>query len=166
MKEKCGSCNGIGKVIVKKTCTVDVPAGVVSGSTKVFHGQGDEGLYGGEPGDFIVCFEVEDHLYFRREGDNAHCAVEISFPHAILGTKVDVVNIYGKVLEIQIESGIQHEQFVKVKGEGFPNESNGRGDFIIQILIQVPSKKITKEEKDLLQKLITLPSFQMKAIQK
>jgi len=165
-KEKCLACNGTGKITTKKTCTVEVPAGVVSGSTKVFHGQGDEGLNGGEPGDFIVCFEVEEHPFFRREGDNAYCTAEIPFPSAILGNKVEVQTIYGKDLEIQIEPGIQHGQFIKVKGEGFANESNGKGDFLIQILVQIPSKKVTKEEKELLLKLAALPTFQFKAIQK
>jgi len=165
-KEKCSSCNGMGKITTKKTCTVEVPAGVVSGSTKVFHGQGDEGFNGGEPGDFIVCFEVEDHTFFRREGDNAYCTAEIPFPSAVLGSKVEVQTIYGKDLEIQIEPGIQHGQFIKVKGEGFANESNGKGDFLIQILIQIPNKKVNKEERELLQKLSILPTFQFKAIQK
>jgi len=164
-KGDCIHCNGTCKVTVKKTCTVEVPAGVVSGSTRVFHGQGDEGSFGGEPGDFIVCFEVEEHIFFRRDGDHAYCIAEISFPHALLGTKMEVMTIYGKPLELQIEPGIQSGQFVKVKGEGFANESNGRGDFIIQLIINIP-KKLTKEERDLLQKLAILPSFQMKANQK
>jgi len=165
-KEKCSACSGLGKVTTKKTCTVEVPGGVVSGSTKVFHGQGDEGINGGEPGDFIVCFEVEDHQFFRREGDNACCTVEISYPHAVLGTSMEVLSIYGKPLQIQIDPGIQHGQFIKVKGEGFANESNGKGDFLIQVVVQIPQKKLLKEERELLQKLALLPSFQLKAIQK
>jgi len=164
-KEKCSSCGGVGKVTTKKTCTVEVPAGVVSGSTKVFHGQGDEGINGGEAGDFIVCFEVEEHRYFRREGDNVYCTLEIPFTQAALGASVEVVSIYGKNLQLQIENGIQNGQFIKVKGEGFPNESNGKGDFLIQIIIQTPPK-LLKEERDLLQKLSALPSYQGKAIQK
>jgi len=157
--QRCPFCNQIGKVTVKKTCTVEVPAGVVSGSTKVFHSQGDEGLHGGDSGDFIVCFETEEHPFFRREGDNACCSVEISFPQAALGTIVEVNTIYSKKLELQIEPGIQHGQVIKVKSEGFANESNGRGDFLIRILVITP-KKLTKEEHDILQQLTTLPNFQ------
>jgi len=141
----CSICHGACKVTNKKTCTVEVPAGVVSGSTKVFHGQGDEGINGGEPGDFIVCFEVEENPHFKREGDNALYTTEISFPHAVLGTTMEVPSIYGKSLEIQIDPGIQHGQFIKIKGEGFSNESNGRGDYLVQVMVRIPTKKIKKK---------------------
>eukprot|EP01118_Nematostelium_gracile_P009475 TRINITY_DN3201_c0_g1_i1.p1 TRINITY_DN3201_c0_g1~~TRINITY_DN3201_c0_g1_i1.p1 ORF type:complete len:415 (-),score=81.43 TRINITY_DN3201_c0_g1_i1:112-1356(-) len=163
IKERCSSCAGSGKVVTRKNCTVEVPPGALTGSTKVFHGQGDEGSSGGEAGDFIVCFDVQGHTNYRREGDNAHSSVEISFPLAILGTTVDALTIYGHPVEINIHPGTQHGEYVRIPGEGFYNDKNQKGDYLIQVLIRVPTAKLlNKDECDLLTKLAIQPSFKKK----
>jgi len=166
VKDKwCSACGGKGKTTSKKTCMVDVPAGIIQGTTKVFQGQGDEGMNGGEPGDFIVCYEVEEHPFFRRDGPNVYCSLEISFPQAVLGSKIQVLSIYGKTIDIQLEPGVQPNQLIKVKGEGFLVENRVKGDLFIQVIVTVPTN-INSEEKELLERLSVHPNFQFTALQK
>lgn len=143
----------------KKTCTVEVPAGVSTGTTKVFVGEGDEGTDGGPPGDFIVAYDVEPHPRFRREGDNAYCSVVVPFPHAALGTRMVINSIYETPLEIELDSGIQHNQIVRLGKQGFRDPKTGaRGDMFIQIFVEVP-RNLNQREQKLLEKLAKEPNF-------
>lgn len=153
-------CNGTGKLRCKKTCTVEVPPGVYKGMVKEFKGEGDEGVDGGTAGDFIVVYNVEDHPLFRRDGDNAHCTVVLPFPHAALGTRMIITSISESPLEIELESGIQHNQVVRLENQGFVNPVTGiRGDMFVQMSVDVP-RQLNVSEKKLLCELSKGPHFQ------
>jgi molecular chaperone DnaJ len=158
----CTQCSGNGKVASKKTCTVNVPAGVSSGMQQVFEGEGDEAGDGCAPGDLIICFEVEGHPFYQRHGDDVYCKVPIPFPHSTLGTKLEIPSIYGEPVSFEVAPLTQHKHVIKVSDEGFFNAAeNKRGDMYLQIIVELP-KSLTDEEKKLLQKLSTKDNFKSK----
>ena len=82
--------------------------------------------------------------------------VALSFKHALVvtpltkqrlfGDKIDIPTINGTA-KLKIPSGIQPGQILRVKGKGFPLiGSSRRGDQLVKIQIDVPSK-LNREEK-------------------
>mmetsp|Transcript_8571 Transcript_8571/g.11850 ORF Transcript_8571/g.11850 Transcript_8571/m.11850 type:complete len:499 (+) Transcript_8571:226-1722(+) len=173
-KEPCTKCNGVGRNPNKRTVMVNVAPGVTNGMQQLYEGEGDEGTFGGPFGDLIVKFDVEPHPFYQRHGDDAMCKVTIPFPHAVLGTMIEIPLIYGALqstpsgisissskMAVQIDPGVQQNQVVKVSQQGFLNSIDGkRGDLYIQILVDVPPKSaLDEEERELLRKLANKPNF-------
>lgn len=173
-KETCTKCNGAGRIPNKRTVMVNVAPGVTNGMQQLYEAEGDEGTFGGPFGDLIVKFDVEVHPFYQRHGDDAMCKVTIPFPHAVLGTMIEIPLIYGALqstpsgisissskMAVQIDAGVQQNQVVKVSQQGFLNSIDGkRGDLYIQILVDVPPKSaLDDEERELLRKLASKPNF-------
>jgi len=66
---------------------VKIPAGIEDGGRIRLKGQGLPGLYGGRGGDLIIEVRVMPDQYFKREGNDIHTEVEVSFIDAIKGCK-------------------------------------------------------------------------------
>src|SRR6188472_2126512 len=81
----CTKCRGEGRITVEKTYTVDVPAGVVDGSTLRLTRRGAAGPRGGTAGDLYVHLRVQPHDRFRRIEDDLVTDVPISIAQAALG---------------------------------------------------------------------------------
>ena len=76
--------------------TPHIPAGVDNGSRVRVAGKGRAGRNGGPNGDLFIVTNVGPHPFFRRIGDNIHCAVPITVSEAALGTRIEVPTIDGK----------------------------------------------------------------------
>ncbi|OJX34983.1 MAG: molecular chaperone DnaJ [Flavobacteriia bacterium 40-80] len=168
----CHVCHGAGKMIDKKPADadenglvrkeeiieLDIPAGVEDGMQLSVTGKGNAGPFNGVPGDLIVVIEEIPHPELRREGENVHCDVFINFADAVLGTQVEVPGITSKA-KIKIEPGTQSGKVLRLRGKGIPNiQGYGTGDQYVHINIWTPSK-ISKEEKELLEKLQNSENF-------
>lgn len=169
----CPNCQGTGKIIDKKPAgadaqglerqeeviEIDIPAGVEDGMQLSVRGKGNAGPFDGIPGDLMVVIEVKEHEELRRDGQNLHFDAYVSFPDAALGGTIEVPTISGKA-RIKIEPGTQSGKMLRLKGKGLPSvQSYGVGDQFVHINVWTP-KKLSKEEKELLQKLQTSDNFQ------
>jgi molecular chaperone DnaJ len=131
---------------------VKVPAGVEQDTRIRYGGEGESGKYGGPAGDLYVVLNVKAHKFFERDGDDLHCVMPISFPQAALGTELEIETLEGAA-SIKIPEGTQSGKAFKLKGKGVPHlNSNGKGDLIVEIRVQTPSK-LTKAQKELLKQL-------------
>ena len=109
-------------------------------------GEGEPGLRGGHNGDLFVVLSVRDHELFQRDGDDIHCEIPIDFVTAALGGKIDVPTVSGKA-ELEIPAG---SQTGFAPGKGMPSLRGGkRGTQFVTLFVEVP-KKLTQEQKDLL----------------
>jgi molecular chaperone DnaJ len=82
----------------------------------------------------------------------------ISFTDAALGIKLEVPTVDGKV-RITIEPGTQSGKVLRLKGKGLPSVNEyGTGDLLVNINVWVP-KKLSNEEKIMLEKLSSSPNF-------
>jgi len=149
----CGECRGHGQVRESKKLKVKVPAGVEHGMSLILRGEGEAGENGGHSGDLYVVISVAQSETFRRDGDDARVKLQLSFPQAALGTKIKVPTIYGED-EIEIHSGIETGEYIRIKGKGFPNVHSGRkGDQIVEIFVRTP-KKLSRKQKELLEEFL------------
>ena len=156
----CPHCEGSGKRIrnkpngagpdgmIKKveTIKIKVPAGVEEGNYMTLSGQGNEDIEG-RPGDLIVVFSEIEHEYFIRDGENVLLELNISYPKAILGGKINIPTVYGTA-DLKIPSGIQSGQVLRMRGKGFSRlRSKSKGDQLVKIQIITPSKINRKIKK-------------------
>jgi molecular chaperone DnaJ len=81
----CHECRGVGVVERERTISLNVPAGVDTGSQLIMRSEGDAPAGGGERGDLYVVVHVKPHQTFRREGDDLLCQVEVAYSKATLG---------------------------------------------------------------------------------
>jgi molecular chaperone DnaJ len=131
---------------------VKVPPGIENGTRIRYAGEGDAGRSNGPRGDLYVVLSIRPHDFFERDGQNLHCVIPISFPQAALGTELELETLDG-VETIKVPEGTQSGREIKLRGKGVPHlNSHGKGDLIVEVRVQTPSK-LTKQQKELLKQL-------------
>jgi molecular chaperone DnaJ len=151
----CGDCNGQGRVKHTKTLSVKVPAGVDEGDQIRLAGEGESGENGGPPGDLYVQIRLKPHDIFKRDGDDLHCEMPISFAMAALGGEVEIPTLGGRA-NLKIPAGTQANKVFRLRSKGVTNVRNGHvGDLYCHTSVETPVN-LTKRQKDLIEELDTL----------
>lgn len=151
----CGNCRGAGRVRAKRTLKFQIPAGIGDGSRLRLQGEGEAGDPGRPGGDLYVLVKLKKHPFFEREDNDLHCRIDVSFPQAALGARVDVPTLEGRET-VRIPEGAQTGDVVKVKGRGIKGLQGGRrGDLYVHLRVRTPENP-GREEKELLRKLASL----------
>ncbi|OGW14708.1 MAG: molecular chaperone DnaJ [Nitrospinae bacterium RIFCSPLOWO2_12_FULL_47_7] len=164
--DPCKTCHGEGRVLEKKKISVSIPAGVDEGSRLRLRGEGESGPQGIPPGDLYVFIHVEAHEFFHREGYDIYARMPITFSQAALGAEIEIPLLDGKTKTISIPAGIQSNESHRIQGAGIPHlRGHGRGDQIIQFVVETP-KKLSKRQKELLQELAEIDGKPVKEILK
>jgi len=147
IEKPCKVCRGSGKEKVRKSVQLRIPAGVETGSRLRLRGEGEEGEFGGPMGDLYVFIYVESHKFFVREGNDIICKVPISMTQAALGASIEVPTLNGNE-KIKIPKGTQNGKLFRLKGKGIPHlRGFGKGDQIVQTIIEIPTNLKDGEEK-------------------
>lgn len=155
ISDPCADCNGEGRRIDERTYTVDIPAGVDTGSTLRLTGRGAAGPRGGGTGDLYVHVRVQPHDRFTRSGIDLHCDLSISFAQAALGAHLEFPTLDGAE-DLVIPRGTPTGREFRLKGRGVPHlERRHRGDLIVRVQVQVPDD-LTPEQEELLRQLAAL----------
>jgi len=148
--EKCATCRGAGVIRKQEEIAVKVPAGIEDGEVIRLGGAG-EAMQGGSSGDLYVKVHVERHPLFRREGSNLLIDLSIKLSSALLGDEYTIETLDGNVT-VKIPEGIRHGELLRLKGKGVPIDRARRGDLLIKIVIDLPSK-LSREQKKLVEDL-------------
>jgi len=147
---KCDSCGGKGYVRVKREIDINVPSGINSGQQIRIAGKGSRGTNGGVNGDLFIEIIINAHPHFKRDGNNIHITIPISFIDAALGTTIEVPTVYGDV-EVKIPPGTQPDNILKLKGKGIKDMRSGNpGDQFVHLDIKTPVA-LSKRQKELLE---------------
>jgi molecular chaperone DnaJ len=157
VKNPCGDCSGSGLRVKESTIKVKVPAGVDHGQRLKMRGEGEGGMGGGPSGDLYVQVHIEEHPVFQRQDQEVICEVPITYAAAALGTEIEVPSLDGK-LKLKIPAGTPSGKVFRIKNKGIPvlgSNPQRRGDQHVRVYVHVP-KKISEEERELLEKLATL----------
>lgn len=163
IKDKCSDCKGEGRLQQEDVLKVKIPAGVSEGNYLTLSGQGNAGRRGGPNGDCFVVIEEEEHEIFVRDGDDIVLDLDISFPQAALGAEIEVPTLTGASL-LKIQSGTQSGTLLRMRDKGIQHlNRSGKGDQIVRVQVVTP-KKLTKEEKALLQDLAEHEHFKTESI--
>lgn len=147
IKEKCPDCKGRGAQRKETTLTIDIPAGVDTGSYMKKKGMG-QAMPGGTPGDLIIVFRVESHKIFSRDKFDLHIELPISFKTAALGGVVKVPTI-DDTFEFTVPEGTQNGQVFTFRGKGIRSARGGAGNLIVKVLIEVPTKLSRAQKKEI-----------------
>jgi DnaJ-class molecular chaperone len=115
------------------TLDVTIPAGVSEGQVLRLKGKGRSGLGEGPPGDALVEVGVKPHPVFKREGNDIVVDLPISFDEAVLGGKVEVPTIGGRVAAT-VPAGSNTGQTLRLKGRGV----KGKGDQLVKLTVMMP----------------------------
>ncbi len=150
IKNPCNSCGGAGRVEKDRSLSVNIPAGVETGTRIRLGGEGEAGLRGGPSGDLYIFIEVEDHKLFERDGVNLFCRVPVAMSTAALGGNIEVPTIDGGRARVQIPSGSQSGRQMRLRSKGMPAlRGGGSGDMFIELAVETPVN-LTSRQKELL----------------
>jgi molecular chaperone DnaJ len=147
ISQACHACAGSGKISRTRKISVDIPAGISDGGKIRLRGQGAPGMNGGPPGDAIITVRLGKHQFFTRKGLDIHCQVPIDIAQAVLGARLRVRTIDGKI-ELKIPPGTQPGTVFRIKGKGV-SLNGSTGDQLIKINLIVP-QVITDRQKELM----------------
>jgi len=169
----CPTCGGSGQILDAKpkeadaqgmlledeTVSIKIPAGVTDGmQLKVSNKGNDAPGNNSIPGDLIVAIEEIEHEFLKREGENLHLDLYISYPEAVLGISKDIDAVNGKV-RIKLEEGIQSGKILRLKGKGIPSINGyGNGDLLVHVNVWTP-KTLNKEQRQFFEKSLTEENF-------
>ena len=157
----CPTCGGAGQMVDKRpsgtdangmtkqedTVSINIPAGVMDGVQLKVSGKGNDAPGNGVPGDLLVVIEEIEHETLKRDGNNLHFDLYISFAEAALGCSKDVPTIGGKV-RINLDAGVQSGKILRLRGKGIPSlEGYGTGDILIHINVWTPQKLNDDQQK-------------------
>ena len=145
--DKCPDCKGRGVERKETTVTIDIPAGVDTGSYMKKRGMG-QAVQNGTAGDLIILFRVEPHKIFVRERFDLKVDLPISFTTAALGGTVKVPTI-DDTFDFTIPEGTQSGTVFTVRGKGIRSARNGTGNLVIRVIVEVPSKLSKEQRKEL-----------------
>jgi molecular chaperone DnaJ len=153
--EPCPDCRGEGRRTEERTYTIDIPAGVDTGSTLRLAGRGAAGPRGGPNGDLFVHVRVRPHPLFTRDGIDLRCDLPVSFAQAALGADLELPTLDGPET-ITLPRGTQSGRELRLKGKGVPHlERRHRGDIVVRVVVAVPTD-LTPEQEDLLRQYAEL----------
>ena len=158
IESKPGNADSQGMILEDETVSIKIPAGVVDGMQLKVSSKGNDAPGNGVPGDLIVAIEELEHQFLKREGENLHYDLYISFAEATLGVSKDIEAVNGKV-RIKLEDGIQSGKILRLKGKGIPSlNSYGNGDLLVHINVWTP-KTLSKEQRQFFEKSLNDENF-------
>lgn len=115
-----------------KRLTVKVPPGAEDGTTLRLKGQGSPGQVGGPDGDALVEVKVKPHALLRREGAMVVAEVPVTLQEVVLGSKIEVPTIDGKV-RLSVPPGSNGGTTLRLPGKGIPHADGTRGDQLVRL---------------------------------
>jgi molecular chaperone DnaJ len=133
-----------------RTLQVKIPPGIEDGARIRLTGRGEPGPAGGRPGDLYVMVRVAPHRFFGRKGSDLTLDLPITFPEAALGANVKVPTLNGAVT-LKIPSGTSQGRTFRVRGRGAPKRGGGKGDLLVTVNLEIPSR-LSKDERELLER--------------
>lgn len=114
---------------------LSVPEGVQDGQVLRLKGKGGNGP---ERGDALVEIKVRPHPTYKRVGDDIAFEVPVTIDEAVLGGKIEVATVQGRV-QLNLPKGTGSGQVFRLRGKGVRNASSGVvGDGLATIKIVMP----------------------------
>lgn len=140
-----------------ETIDVRIPAGTKPGSRLRLRGKGPINPMTKQRGDLYLKVELQPHSFFRFDGDNLVCEIEITPDEAVLGAAIDVPTPDGMV-NVKLPAGVRAGQSLRLRGKGWRQSGGERGDQLVKIAIATP-RDITPIEREYYEKIQSVRTF-------
>jgi DnaJ-class molecular chaperone len=127
-----------GQTLGGATLDVTIPPGVQDGTVLRLKGKGVPGVGGGPAGDALVELAVRPHPRFAREADDIVLELPITLDEAVLGAKVEVPTIGGRV-QMTVPKGSCSGDVLRLKGRGLKGKT-GVGDQRVVLRVVMPDR--------------------------
>ena len=132
------------------TLDVTIPAGVEEGQVMRLKGKGAPGIGGAPAGDALVEILVAPNPVFKRDGSDIVVEVPITFDEAVLGGKIEVPTIGGRV-SATVPPNSNTGKTLRLKGRGIKGKGGKPGDQLVNLVVVMPeaadeSLKVFAEE--------------------
>jgi len=124
---------------------VQLPVYVEDGTLIRMPGQGGP-LANGQRQDAVVKVKLRAHPRYRLEGRDLHADLPVSLRDAVLGAKVPVETIGGRVA-LTIPAWSSSDKVLRVKGRGMPLKAGSRGDLYVHVRVMLPEGGDAELEK-------------------
>ena len=165
VEKPCTECHGSGLKTTTNKISINIPAGVETGTKLRVSGEGDDGIRGAPSGDLYVTIKVLKHDLFRREGQDLFYDLPISYVQACLGDSVDVTTIDGEA-SLNIPAGTQSGSTFKLRGEGIKSLNwSGKGNLYVKVQVVVP-KKLSAKQKEVLKEFADVSGEEISHVKK
>lgn len=165
VEKPCTECHGSGLKTTTNKISINIPAGVETGTKLRVSGEGDDGIRGASSGDLYVTIKVLKHDLFRREGQDLFYDLPISYVQACLGDSVDVPTIDGEA-SLNIPAGTQSGSTFKLRGEGIKSLNwSGKGNLYVKVQVVVP-KKLSAKQKEVLKEFADVSGEEISHVKK
>src|SRR5690554_1431036 len=156
IQNPCKTCHGQGRVEKERALSINIPAGVETGTRIRLSGEGEAGMRGGPTGDLYIFIEVSKHSLFEREETNLFCTVPVSMISAAIGGDIEVPTIDGGRSKVKIPAGSQSGRQMRLRNKGMPAlRGGGSGDMFIELAVETPVN-LTSKQKELLREFEAL----------
>ncbi len=150
IKNPCKICAGAGRIERERSLSVNIPAGVETGTRIRLAGEGEAGMRGGPAGDLYIFIETREHPIFQRDGVNLFCRVPVSLITAALGGEVEVPTIDGGKSRVKVPAGTQTGKQLRLRAKGMPAlRGGGAGDMVVELAVETPVN-LSKRQQELL----------------
>ena len=165
--DPCTECRGEGRTERRRNVSIQVPAGVDSGTRLRKAGEGEHGRRGGPPGDLYVDIAVKPHDRFVRQGADIGSTLSIDFAEAVLGTTAEIETLHGTET-VEIQAGTSHGDRLRLRRKGVPRlDGRGHGDHLVHVSLDVPrARDLSDEQVQLLMRWAELSGREVKAPRK
>ena len=125
--------------------SVHIPKGISPGKKIRVAGKGGQGP--GGRGDLYLLISLKLDPGFRSSGSDVEVDKVVKFTDACLGTEAEVPTVEGGTVRLKVPAGARCGQKLRLRGKGLPTASGGRGDEYVRIMIEVPAKLTSEQEK-------------------
>lgn len=160
VKKECPDCKGTGLISEESELNITIPKGVNNGDQFQANGKGNAPMRagnGGIYGNLFIFIEVVNNTILERDGNNLIYNVKISFTKMMLGCDIIVPSLEGNI-KIKINPYSKPNDIKKLRDKGLSDQRGNRGDLLVILNLDIPTK-LSKEEKELLEKLSEFDNF-------
>ncbi len=131
---------------------LNIKPGIADNQILKLEGKGAPGYNHSASGDLYITVKITPHNLFRREGANLFYDLPINIYTAILGGKVVVPTLAGRI-KVDVPRGTQNGKLLRLNGQGMPTSNdNKKGDLFVKVLVQIPVN-LTNKEYEMFKKL-------------
>ena len=116
---------------------VKLPKGIEDGQTIRLKGQGYPSSMGGTPGDAQITVRIRQEGRRRVDGLNVHVDAAVPLDVAILGGKVPVDTVDGRIA-LTIPPMTDGDKVMRLRGRGLEGKDGERGDLLVAIRLMLP----------------------------